>query len=247
MREKGDFDLHVVRGSDQADGGSGSLGFQRLGRFEASALQYWYTLWMVVGLAAMGGVAEHFLGYRAVGFFFLCGVLALALFYSLGPVLFAAGLSALIWDYFFIPPRFTFIISTSEDAFMIVAYFVAAVITGLLTHRVRRNQRILEARERRTELLYRLVSRIAEGDQESVLRGVSDMLSGALDSDFSVFLTDKNGTLVNRGHAVQPFHLTDKEMAVATWALGAKKPAGWSTQNLPSSPFLYIPLWEARR
>jgi two-component system sensor histidine kinase KdpD len=209
---------------------------------EGGFLQYWYTLWMVGGLAVTANLAEHFLGYRAVGFFFLCGVLALGLFYSLGPVLFAAFLSALIWDYFFIPPHFTLTISTSEDALMILAYFLAAVITGLLTHRVRKNQSALESRERRTELLYRLVSRIAEGDREKTLYGVTEMLERALDRGFFVFLTDKDSKLINQGHAVQPFHFTDKEESVAVWALEARQPAGWSTQKFPEDLLYYMPL-----
>ena len=242
-REKGDFDVHVVR-SDESNTSPWSLG--RLGRFEATALQYWYTLWIMGGLAALGSVAGELLGYRAVGFFFLCGVLALGLFYSLGPVLFAAALSAMVWDYFFIPPRFTFTISTSEDALMILAYFLAASSTGLLTHRIRRNQRILEERERRSDLLYRLVSQIALGDREGTLKGVADMLEGALKRNFAVFLTDSGGKLINEGHSRQPFQLSDKELAVASWALSARKPAGWSTSNLPSSDALYMPLLGAK-
>ena len=237
-RERGDFDVHVVRQQDEEGRGLG----RRWGRWLASPAQYWYTLWVVGGLAGLGVPVELLLGYKAVGFLFLLAVLSLSLFYSLGPVLLAAVLSAVMWDFFFIPPRFTLTINASEDILMIVAYFLAAVTTGLLTHRLRRNQHVLEQRERRTELLYRLVSAIGESDREQILRNVASLLSGSLGRACAVFLTGPDGQLVNLGHAAQPFQLTEKELGVAAWSLEARKPAGWSTQNLPSSDALFTPL-----
>ena len=59
-----------------------------------------------------------FTGPRVPGFVFLLAVVVLALFLGRGPVLFAGAASALVWDYYFLPPRFTFIITTAEDAIL---------------------------------------------------------------------------------------------------------------------------------
>jgi two-component system sensor histidine kinase KdpD len=151
-----------------------------------------------------------------------------------------AALSALVWDYFFIPPKFTFSITSSEDFLMIFAYFLAAVTTGLLTHRVRLNQRVLEERERRTDLLYRMVNAMAGENREGGLRDVAGLLEHALGLACAVFLVGPDGAPVqNEG---QSFGLTPKELGVADWALKARKPAGWSTSNLPSGEALFIPL-----
>jgi two-component system sensor histidine kinase KdpD len=236
-REAGDFDIHVVR----QDAGSTHPGGGLVRRFEATPSQYWYTLWLVAGMAVASTGADKILGYRAVGFLFLLGLLALSLFYSLGPVLMAAVMSALIWDYFFIPPRFTFSISSSEDFLMISAYFLAAVITGLLTHRVRRNQRVLEERERRTDLMYRLVKLMSGDDMDRTLPEVAHLMERAVSRPIAVFLVGPDGKLQVQDK-MQPFGLTAKELAVADWALQARKPAGWSTNNLPSGDALFIPL-----
>jgi two-component system sensor histidine kinase KdpD len=238
-REAGDLDIHLVRLPRRQ--ARRLRGLRRL-RLLASPAQYWYTLWLVAGMGLAGTVAEHLVGYRAVGFLFLCGLLALSLFNSLGPVLFGAGLSALVWDYFFIPPKYTFIISTSEDVLMIVAYFLAAVITGLLTHRVRNNQRILAERERRTDVLYRLVAAIATGERSQTLREVSNLLGGALKRPVAVFLPGPDGALMNQSHGPEPFILSAKEEAVAGWALSTGKAAGWGTSNLPTSDAYFAPL-----
>jgi two-component system sensor histidine kinase KdpD len=238
-REAGDLDIHLVRLPRRQ--ARRLRGLRRL-RLLAAPAQYWYTLWLVAGLGLGGTVAEHLVGYRAVGFLFLCGLLALSLFNSLGPVLFGAVLSALVWDYFFIPPKYTFIISTSEDALMIVAYFLAAVITGLLTHRVRNNQRILAERERRTELLYRLVAAISTGEGSTTLRRVAELLGSALKRPVAVFLPGADGTLVNQSHGPEAFILSAKEEAVAAWALSTGKAAGWGTSNLPTTDAFFTPL-----
>jgi two-component system sensor histidine kinase KdpD len=89
------------------------------------------------------------IGYRAVGFIFLLAVLAIGSVATLGPVLFSALLSALAWNFLFIPPRFTFAIAQLDDIILCVAYFVAAIITGLLTNKIR----IREIRLRQAERL----------------------------------------------------------------------------------------------
>jgi two-component system sensor histidine kinase KdpD len=236
-REAGDFDVHVVR----QDSGTAGAAPNAPKRFEATPSQYWYTLWGVAGMALLGVPAELVLGYRAVGFLFLLGLLSLSLFYSLGPVLMGAALSALVWDYFFIPPKFTFTITSSEDFLMIFAYFLAAVTTGLLTHRVRRNQSVLEERERRTDLLYRLVSAMAGEDSEAKLVEVARLLERALGRPCALFLVGPDSKLKPQGEGLS-FGLSAKELAVADWALQARKPAGWSTDNLPSGDALFIPL-----
>jgi len=239
-REAGDFDVHVVRqgsGPSPSNGGAGNATL----RFESTPSQYWYTLWVVAGMALLGLPAELVLGYRAVGFLFLLGLLSLSLFYSLGPVLMGAALSALIWDYFFIPPKYTFSISSSEDFLMIFAYFLAAVTTGLLTHRVRLNQSALEERERRTDLLYRIVNTMAGDDGPGRLRDVAELLEHSLKRPCAVFLAGPDGKPLPQGEG-QAFALTPKELAVADWALKARKPAGWSTDNLPSGDALFLPL-----
>jgi two-component system, OmpR family, sensor histidine kinase KdpD len=54
-----------------------------------------------------------------------------------GPVLFAGAASALAWDYFFLPPRFTFIIQSTEDGILFGLYFVVAIVLGQLVARIR--------------------------------------------------------------------------------------------------------------
>ena len=92
---------------------------------------------------------SNLIGYRTVALILMATVSISAIFFSLYPVLAAATLSALIWDYFFIPPHFTFHVGSSEDVLMLLMYFVIALINGILTSRVRALEKLELQKEER--------------------------------------------------------------------------------------------------
>jgi two-component system sensor histidine kinase KdpD len=77
----------------------------------------------------------------------LVAVSILAMFLDIVPVLLAAILSALIWDYFFIPPRFTLTVGTPEDRLLLLMYFVIALINGVLTNKIRRMEKAVKEKD----------------------------------------------------------------------------------------------------
>ncbi len=105
-RESGTFDVHVLR----TDWGPGAKAPKRWPfGVEAGIPKYALAAIAVAAIALISWLVAPVLGYRAVGFLFLLTVLSISMFLSLGPVLFAAVVSALIWDFFFIPPLAHFI------------------------------------------------------------------------------------------------------------------------------------------
>jgi two-component system sensor histidine kinase KdpD len=139
--------------------------------FERAFVPYWLTFWLVAGLAFFSGLTAPFIGYRAVGFIFLLGVIAVGVRAGLGAVVFAAALSAAVWNYFFIPPAFTLAISQPEDVMMCLTFFVVAVILGTLTAQLRRHEKRLREREESTNTLYLVTRDISES------RGSAEILS----------------------------------------------------------------------
>jgi two-component system sensor histidine kinase KdpD len=77
----------------------------------------------------------------------------LALFIDIIPMLIAATLSALIWDFFFIPPSFTFLVHTAEDFFLLVMYFIIAMVHAILTFKIRQVQKIVSKKEEKANTL----------------------------------------------------------------------------------------------
>lgn len=77
----------------------------------------------------------------------------LASFFDILPILFAALLSALIWNYFFIPPRFTFHIHTAEDFFLLIMYSVIALVHAVLTYKIKQVQKEARKKEKKASTL----------------------------------------------------------------------------------------------
>src|SRR5262249_61780196 len=107
---------------------------------------------------------------RVPGLIFLLTVVLLALKFGRGPVLVAGALSALAWNFLFLPPRFTLIISNLEDALLFSTYFVVALVLGQLVARIRAQERAERSREERTAALYELTRDLAEaGSRDEVV------------------------------------------------------------------------------
>ena len=99
----------------------------------------------VVGVAALTvacWLLTPLTGYAAISLIFLLGVLLAGIFLSRGPVLLVAALSALSWNFLFIPPRFTLHIAKFEDALTFATYFIIALTVGSLTAQLKAREHL---------------------------------------------------------------------------------------------------------
>lgn len=181
-------------------------------------------------------------GYMAVGLFFMLAVIALSLRVGRGPVFVAAVVSALTWDFLFIPPVFTFTIGKLEDRLMFGTYFVVALVSGHLTARIRAQERNERMREDRATALFHLTQAL------SAARTLDDAVFAALrqaDAHFggtSALLIDEGDGGGLMPHFAGSFTLTEKERGVADWAWRNRKKAGRFTDTLPSAEGFHVPL-----
>jgi two-component system sensor histidine kinase KdpD len=81
-------------------------------------------------------------GYAAISLIYLLGVLLAGMVLSRGPVLLVATLSALSWNFLFIPPRFTLHIAKVEDALTFATYFIIALAVGSLTAQLKAREHL---------------------------------------------------------------------------------------------------------
>jgi two-component system, OmpR family, sensor histidine kinase KdpD len=93
------------------------------------------------------------IGYQVVALVLLLMVSVSAMLFDIVPVLIAALLSALIWNYFFIPPVRTFHIGTPEDVLMFLMYFVIAFINAVLSFKIREIERKVRDKEEKENKL----------------------------------------------------------------------------------------------
>jgi two-component system sensor histidine kinase KdpD len=111
--------------------------------------QYLSGVLLVILIAAICFVAKEYINYHVVAFILLVTVSIAAVLLDIRPVLLVAAMSALIWDYFFIPPRFTLQVGSTEDRILLLMYFVIASVNAVLTYKIRRAEKIARMKEER--------------------------------------------------------------------------------------------------
>ena len=109
--------------------------------------QFIISILLVCIISAVCYALSAFIGYKVVAFILLFTVSLLAITLDILPVLAAAILSALIWDFFFIPPHFTFRVSSTEDVILLLMYFIIALVNAVLTYKIRQIEKVARQKE----------------------------------------------------------------------------------------------------
>ncbi|MES2559564.1 MAG: ATP-binding protein [Bacteroidota bacterium] len=104
------------------------------------ALQYGIGIGLVLFVATACFYTADYIGYRIVALILLMTVSLVAMLFEILPVLLTAVLSAVTWNFFFIPPIFTFHISNAEDVLMFLLYFSIALVNAVLTFKIRKEE-----------------------------------------------------------------------------------------------------------
>ena len=138
---------------------------------------------------------KNLVGYKVVALILLMTVSVAAMLFEILPVLLAAVLSAVIWNFFFIPPLFTFNIGNTEDMLMFLLYFVIALINAVLTFKIReaeKNARDKEEKEKELKLYNTLLNSLSHELRTpiSAILGSVDMLKESKDKLSAVNKTD---------------------------------------------------------
>lgn len=213
-------------------------------RKEKSILVHYLAVVLaVVAVSAVCFLIKDIIGYRLVSFILLFVVSILAVFFGTGPILLASTLSAAIWDYFFIPPSFTLHIGDTEDTLLLVMFFMVALLNGVLTSRIRRQELQARKREERTLALYELSKELltANGLPEVVLVA-EKYFKRYFDINRIVFLGESAGILntipPNGGEQTLP----EDDQQIACWVYNNSLKAGKYTENFTSSNSSFYPL-----
>ena len=154
--------------------------------------QYFYSILFVCIISAICYVFGGYIGYRVVGFILLVTVSLIAMSFDILPVLFSALFSALIWDFFFIPPHFTFQIASADDSMMLFMYFLIAMINAVLTYKIRQIEKVAMQKEEKANTV-KLYNTILNSLSHELRTPIAAII-GATDNleDHNERLTDTN-------------------------------------------------------
>jgi two-component system sensor histidine kinase KdpD len=200
------------------------------------------NLRLATGLAMpLAGVIE----LTNIAMLFLLAVLIVAMHLGRGPAVASSFMAVAAFDFFFVEPRLSFAVSDAQYLMTFAVMLTVALITGQLTARYKQHADVATQREARARALYEMARDLSAALLPIQIAEACDrFLSVEFGAQAVLLLTDAEDHLqvetVNANGRSDRTPIVDE--GVARWAFDHGEAAGLSTDTLPGSPLLYLPL-----
>ena len=140
-------------------------------------------------------------------------------------------------------PGLLFILKKTEDALMFGMFFIIALVNGVLTSRVRRQERLTSDREERTNALYQLTKQIGQAEN---MKSLVEIAVNEINKHFGLetifVLQDGSNHLAEFIYKEKQKRLSENDLSVAEWVFRHSRKAGKFTDTLPSNNYTFYPL-----
>src|SRR5262250_767148 len=239
VRGSGEIDIYVVSGEKEA-------AVARPVRHRPVVtdwLSYSAALGVVGLCTGIAWLMHPYFGLSNLIMVYLLGVVAVAARSGRGPTVFASVLSVATFDFFFVPPYFSFAVSDIQYLLTFGVMLIVALVISNLAVRIREQAELARYRERRTGVLYVMSRDLATHRGTGMLAQVAaNHLREVFEGQVAIFLADAEKRVrLQRGEQLF-FELDPKEAGVAQWVFDHNERAGLGTDTLPGASALYLPL-----
>jgi two-component system sensor histidine kinase KdpD len=189
---------------------------------------------------------QPWLGIENVDLVFMTAVVAVAVRFGLWPSLMASVAASLCYNFFFLPPIYTFTITDPTNVAAFVFFIFMAVLVSNVAARVRAQAVAATARARTTESLYAFSRKLAGvATLDDVLWATAYQTALMLKVRV-VLLLPENGTIAVRAGYPPEDMLDEADLAAAKWAWQNDRPAGRGSDTLPGAKRLFLPMRTGR-
>ena len=203
---------------------------------------------LVVAVAlGVGELIQPLLGIENVDLVFLTAVVGVAVRYGLLPSLLASVAASLCYNFFFLPPLYTFTITDPTNVAAFFFFMLIAILVSNVAARGAHPGRHRVGRVRTTESLYAFSRKLA-GVGDARRRAVGDRLSDRADAEGAGGAAAAGGRLDRRegglsaGGSTRRCRSRRRQLGVgATIA-----PAGRGSDTLPGAKRLFLPMRTGR-
>lgn len=247
IRKAGGASVHVLgRSREPAEQqGQRSLPAEPTARGDDARAYLGSLAFVAVALGA-GLVLHKALGVGSIALTFLTAVLVSAVAYGLWPALFACFVSVLAYNFFFLPPLYTFTIADPENVVALFFFAITAVIASNLTSRVRAQAITARLRARTTEELYQFSRKLAgAANLDDLLWATVHQIALMLKVRVVILLPDGAGVAVRAGFPPED-RLDAADVAAARWCWEKNHAAGRGADTLPGAKRLFMPMQTGR-
>jgi two-component system, OmpR family, sensor histidine kinase KdpD len=240
VRGSGDIDIQVISGTDAAQGPAPNAYATRTAFRTSQYVAATALVGVTLGAAA---VLHSALALPDPEMLFLLTVMVTAVWFGRGPSLYTAALGIAAYDFFFVPPYFTFAVADRRYILTFATMFAVGFVLSELAGRVKRQEREALSREERTAVLYALSNDLSSADISTRIADVAARRAAdVFAANAFVLLANSDGVLSTIGASPADTSLEPKELVVSSWAFEHQKPAGFGTDTLPGSLSLCAPL-----
>jgi two-component system sensor histidine kinase KdpD len=206
---------------------------------------YMKSLGLVMAATAACELVHPLLAPTNLVMIYLLAVVLTATRLGLKPAIMSASLSVLAFDFFFVPPRFTFAVSDTQYLLTFAALFTVGVVISTLVSQTRERAEAIRRREVQTSSLYYLSRDLsAASGIRPVLDAIIKNIGESFEAGVAILLAE--GERLEVKASGRDLVLDTKEMAVADWAFRNRQPAGRGTGTLGSAGLLFLPLLTGR-
>ena len=207
-----------------------------------------YVVAIVAVAAALGvgKVIQSRLGIENVDLVFLTAVVGIAVRYGLWPSLFASIVASLCYNFFFLPPVYTFTITDPTNVAAFFFFTAIAVLVSNVAARVRTLAVTAMARARTTESLYAFSRKLSgAGTLDDVLWATAYQAASLLKVKVVLLLPEDGSITVKAGYPPEDI-LDEADLAAAKWAWEHNRAAGRGSDTLPGAKRLFLPMRTGR-
>ncbi|UYW26508.1 sensor histidine kinase [Methylorubrum extorquens] len=207
-----------------------------------------YALALLVTGAGLGLalLLEPSTGVENADLMLLTAVVAVAVRWGLGPSLAAVVAASLSYNFFFLPPVYTFTIADPTNVAAFLLFTLVAVLVSNLASRARLSAVVSQGRAKATERLFGFSRKLAAcGTLDDVLWATSAQVAAMLRVRVVLLLPDAQTVAVRAGYPPEDM-LDEADLAAAQWAFDNERPAGRGADTLPGAKRLFLPMRTGR-
>src|SRR5215475_9778035 len=207
---------------------------------------YVVALAAVAAALGVGELIQLLLGIENVDLVFLTAVVGVAVRYGLWPSLLATVAGSLCYNFFFLPPIYTFTITDPNNVIAFVFFTVVAVVVSHFAARGRTRTVAAHERVRAVELLYAFSRKLAGvGTLDDVLWATAYQAALMLKVRVVLLLPENGSIAVKAGYPPEDT-LDEADIAAAKWAWENNRSAGRGSDTLPGAKRLFLPIRTGR-
>ena len=247
VRRSGNISVHVIAG-DTIAGENIPKKSVRPAAPEASfnARSYIAALAAVALALGFSELIQTWIGAGNVDLVFLTAIVAIAVRLGLLPSLLASVAAAVAYNFFFLPPIYTFTIADPANVVAFGLFTLVAIIVSSVAARARTQAVAALDRARVTEALYSFSRKLAgAGTLDDVLWATAYQTALMLKVRVMLLLPENGAIAVKAAYPPEDI-LDEADLAAAKWAWENDRAAGRGSDTLPGARRLFLPMRTGR-